>query len=240
MKTRVDRWLSTLGICSRSEAKALIRSGGVAVGGRTVRDPGEEAETETEILRVRGQEVDGRVMRHVMLYKPAGVLTAARDRKQKTVMDLLPPEYASLECMPVGRLDRDTTGVLLFTCDGEMAHRLLSPRHHVEKVYVSRISGQLTEAEADRLRLGVDLGDFVTAPARVEVLEHGENDLVRLTISEGKFHQVKRMFESVGHTVLRLHREAFGPLRAEDLEEGAWRELSDGEIRALRACCGLD
>lgn len=236
---RLDRLLVTLGVGSRKEVQAMIRKGRVTLNGRVNTRPESDCADQPEV-ELDGRRLDTRLMRHVVMNKPGDVLTAARDRKQKTVMDLLPPEYASLECMPVGRLDRDTTGVLLFTCDGEMAHRLLSPRHHVEKVYVSRISGQLTEAEADRLRLGVDLGDFVSAPARVEVLEHGENDLVRLTISEGKFHQVKRMFESVGHTVLRLHREAFGPLRAEDLEEGAWRELSDGEIRALRACCGLD
>ena len=236
---RLDRLLVTLGVGSRKEVQAMIRKGCVTLNGGVNTRPESDC-TEQPEVELDGRRLDTRLMRHVVMNKPGNVLTAARDRKQKTVMDLLPPEYASMECMPVGRLDRDTTGVLLFTCDGEMAHRLLSPRHHVEKVYAARIYGQLTEAEADRLRLGVDLGDFVTAPARVEVLEHGENDLVRLTISEGKFHQVKRMFESVGHTVLRLHREAFGPLRAEDLEEGAWRELSDGEIRALRACCGLD
>ena len=236
---RLDRLLVTLGVGSRKEVQAMIRKGRVTLNGGVNTRPESDCAEQPEV-ELDGRRLDTRLMRHVVMNKPGDVLTAARDRKQKTVMDLLPPEYASLECMPVGRLDRDTTGVLLFTCDGEMAHRLLSPRHHVEKVYAARIYGQLTEAEADRLRLGVDLGDFVSAPARVEVLEHGENDLVRLTISEGKFHQVKRMFESVGHTVLRLHREAFGPLRVEDLEEGAWRELSDGEIRALRACCGLD
>ena len=236
---RLDRLLVTRGVGSRKEVQAMIRKGRVTLNGGVNTRPESDCAEQPEV-ELDGRRLDTRLMRHVVMNKPGDVLTAARDRKQKTVMDLLPPEYASLECMPVGRLDRDTTGVLLFTCDGEMAHRLLSPRHHVEKVYAARIYGQLTEAEADRLRLGVDLGDFVSAPARVEVLEHGENDLVRLTISEGKFHQVKRMFESVGHTVLRLHREAFGPLRAEDLEEGAWRELSDGEIRALRACCGLD
>ena len=236
---RLDRLLVTLGVGSRKEVQAMIRKGRVTLNGGVNTRPESDCAEQPEV-ELDGRRLDTRLMRHVVMNKPGDVLTAARDRKQQTVMDLLPPEYASLECMPVGRLDRDTTGVLLFTCDGEMAHRLLSPRHHVEKVYAARIYGQLTEAEADRLRLGVDLGDFVSAPARVEVLEHGENDLVRLTISEGKFHQVKRMFESVGHTVLRLHREAFGPLRVEDLEEGAWRELSDGEMRALRACCGLD
>ena len=248
MKTRVDRWLSTLGICSRSEAKALIRSGGVAVGGRTVRDPGEEAETETETLRVRGQEVDGRVMRHVMLHKPAGVLTAARDKKQKTVMDLLPEVYGAIGCMPVGRLDRDTTGLLIFSCDGEMNHRLLSPGRHVDKVYEARVTGQLGERDIRAFAGGLALSDFTALPAKLEILDGDgkagpdgqETSLGRVTVREGKFHQVKRMFAATGHEVLELKRISFGPVALpEDLAEGAWRELTDGELTALRQAAGM-
>ena len=232
---RLDRLLVTLGVGSRKEVQAMIRKGRVTLNGGVNTRPESDCAEQPEV-ELDGRRLDTRLMRHVVMNKPGDVLTAARDRKQKTVMDLLPPEYTSLECMPVGRLDRDTTGVLLFTCDGEMAHRLLSPRHHVEKVYVSRISGQLTEAEADRLRLGVDLGDFVTAPARVEVLERGENDLVRLTISEGKFHQVKRMFAAVGHPIEKLSRVSIGPVTLDPaLEEGQARELTEEETAALRA-----
>lgn len=241
MKMRVDRWLSTLGLCSRSEAKALIRGSAVTVNGRLIRDPGEEAETESDILRLRGQEVDGRVIRHVMMHKPAGVLTAARDKKQRTVMDLLPEVYGAICCMPVGRLDRDTTGLLIFSCDGEMNHRLLSPGRHVDKVYEARVTGKLTEAEPLAFSAGLELGDFTALPAKLEILEAGaETSLGRVTVREGKFHQVKRMFAATGHEVLALKRISFGPIALpEDLEVGAWRELKAEELLALRRAAGM-
>ena len=138
MKMRLDRWLVTLGWGSRSEVKDWIRGGEAAVNGRIIRDSALSFDTEKDTLTLRGKEIDGRVMRHAVMYKPAGVLTAARDPKQPTVMDLLPEVYRSIGCMPVGRLDKDTTGILLFTCDGELNHRLLSPGRHVDKVYRAR------------------------------------------------------------------------------------------------------
>ena len=241
MRMRVDRWLSTLGVCSRSEAKALIRGGMVTVNGQPVRDPGVEAETESDILRIRGQEMDGRVIRHVMMYKPAGVLTAARDKKQRTVMDLLPEVYGAICCMPIGRLDRDTTGLLIFSCDGEMNHRLLSPGRHVDKVYEARVTGKLTEADCLAFAAGLELSDFTALPAKLEILEAGaETSLGRVTVQEGKFHQVKRMFAATGHEVLELKRISFGPIALpEDLPEGAWRELTDEELQALRRDAGM-
>ncbi len=241
MKMRVDRWLSTLGICSRSEAKALIRGGGVAVNGRIVRDPGEETETERDRLIVRGQETDGRTMRHVIMHKPAGILTAARDRKQKTVMDLLPTVYGCIGCMPVGRLDRDTTGLLLFSCDGEMNHRLLSPGRHVDKMYEAKVTGRLSEKDCRAFEGGLELSDFTALPAKLEILETGaETSLGRVTVREGKFHQVRRMFAAVGHEVLALKRISFGPLRLPvDLPEGGWRELTGEELLALRLAADM-
>ncbi len=241
MKMRVDRWLTTLGICSRSEAKELIRRGAVRVNGIPVRDAGLSAETETDVLSVRGQDVDGRTVRHVMLNKPAGLLTAARDRKQPTVMDLLPPCYAGMGCMPVGRLDRDTTGLLLLTCDGEMNHRLLSPGRHVEKEYEARVTGRLTDAEIRAFADGLELSDFTAMPARLRILEAGgETSLARVTVAEGKFHQIKRMFAATGHEVLTLHRRRFGPLELDPgLAGGAWRELTEEELSALRAAAGM-
>ncbi|MBR2822236.1 MAG: rRNA pseudouridine synthase [Clostridia bacterium] len=241
MRMRVDRWLSTLGVCSRSEAKAMIRSGAVMINSRIVRDPGEEAETETDLLRVQGLEIDGRIQRHVMLHKPAGVLTAARDRKQKTVMDLLPEVYGAIGCMPVGRLDRDTTGLLIFSCDGEMNHRLLSPGRHVEKVYEARVQGRLAASDCRAFEAGLVLSDFTALPARLEILDAGsDTSLGRVTVQEGKFHQVKRMFNAVGHDVLELKRIRFGPLTLPpDLPEGAWRELREEELLALRRAAGM-
>ena len=238
---RLDRWLTALGECSRSEGKDLIRRGGAAVDGVIVKDPGAVFETERSALCVRGREIDGRTVRHVMLHKPAGLLTAARDRKQPTVMDLLPPVYGSIGCMPVGRLDKDTTGLLLLTCDGEMSHRLLAPGRHVDKLYEARVTGRLTDAAVRAFADGVALSDFTAMPARLEILEAGaETSLARVTVGEGKFHQVKRMFSAVGHEVLSLRRLRFGPLALDpDLPEGSWRELRAEELEALRAAAGM-
>ena len=241
MTLRLDRWLALLGPDSRSQAKERIRAGGVTVNGRTATDPAQAFDPETAELRVGGRPVDGRILRHVMLHKPAGVLTAARDRKQATVMDLLPPVYARIGCMPVGRLDRDTTGLLILTCDGEMNHRLLSPGRHVEKRYQARVTGRLGEAEIRRFAEGLELSDFQAAPAELIILSAGEeSSLAETVIMEGKYHQVKRMFAATGHEVLELHRRAFGPLELDpELEPGQWRELSGAELALLRAAAGM-
>ena len=236
MKMRLDRWLTTLGVCSRSEGKDLIRRGAVRVNGTPARDPAFSVETEQDLLTVRDQQVDGRVIRHVMLHKPAGLLTAARDRKQPTVMDLLPPEYGAIGCMPVGRLDKDTTGLLILTCDGELNHRLLAPGRHVDKVYEARVTGRLTVREVQAFAAGLVLSDFTALPAKLEIQAAGEEfSMARVTVSEGKYHQVKRMFAATGHEVLALHRRSFGPLTLDPaLEEGHWRELKAEEQAALR------
>ena len=241
MRIRLDRWIATLGLCSRSQGKDWIRAGRIQVGGREIRDPTFLAETEKEPLRVDGREVDGRLCRHVMLHKPPDVLTAARDPKQPTVMDLLPEVYGRIGCMPVGRLDRDTTGLLLLTTDGELNHRLLAPGRHVEKRYRALVRGRLTEDAVRRFAEGLDLGDFVARPAELRILTAGaDTSLAEVCLSEGKFHQVKRMFDAVGHEVLRLHRQAFGPLVLEDEPaEGHWRELTETEVRQLYEAAGL-
>ena len=237
MKMRLDRWLATLGAGSRSETRQWIRGGQAAVNGRVIRDPALSFETERDSLSLGGKPLDGRVVRHVMLHKPAGLLTAARDAKQPTVMDLLPPVYRSIGCMPVGRLDKDTTGLLLLTCDGEMSHRLLSPGRHVDKRYRALVEGELEAGDAEAFSAGMDLGDFTAQPAKLTLLGPS---LAEVVISEGKFHQVKRMFAAVGHEVLRLHRCAFGPLELDpSLAEGQWRELTEKELTALRNAAGM-
>jgi len=242
MKIRLDRWLATLGAGSRSEVKTWIRDGKVAVQGRIIRDSALSFDTEKDTLSLNGREMDGRLMRHAVMYKPAGVLTAARDPRQPTVMDMLPPVYRSIGCMPVGRLDKDTTGILLFTCDGELNHRLLSPGRHVDKVYRVRVEGKLTEAAVETFAAGMDLGDFTAQPARLEILQAGEeSSLAEVTVAEGKFHQVKRMFAAAGHEVLELHRRRFGPLELDgSLREGEWRELTAGELAKLYEAAGME
>ena len=237
MKMRLDRWLATLSVGSRSEVKQWIRGGQAAVNGRVILDPALSFETEQDRLTLNGKELDGRVIRHVMLYKPAGILTAARDAKQPTVMDLLPQVYRSIGCMPVGRLDKDTTGILILTCDGELNHRLLSPARHVDKRYRALVEGELEEKDAEAFAAGMDLGDFTAQPAKLTILRPS---LAEVIIAEGKFHQVKRMFAAVGHEVLELHRCAFGPLELDPaLQEGQWRELTAEEEKALREAAGM-
>ena len=242
MKMRLDRWLATLGAGSRSEVKAWIRGGEAAVNGRIIRDSALSFDTEKDVPALRGKALDGRVERHVMMYKPAGVLTAARDPKQPTVMDLLPEVYRRIGCMPVGRLDKDTTGLLVFTCDGEMSHRLLSPERHVDKVYRALVEGKLGPESVEAFGAGMDLGDFTARPARLSILRaDDERSLAEVTVAEGKFHQVKRMFSAAGHEVLELHRRAFGPLELDSgLQEGGWRELTAEELAALRRAAGME
>ena len=235
MMMRLDRWLSTLGEGSRSQLQKLIRAGKAQVNGRTVTDPGFSCNTLADSLSLNGKSTDGRLERHVMLHKPAGLLTAARDKKQPTVMDLLPPAYASIGCMPVGRLDKDTTGLRLLTTDGEMNHRLLAPGRHVDKVYRAVVDGPLTDADVSAFAAGLKLSDFDAQPARLEILASSPEEATALvTVQEGKFHQVKRMFSAVGREVTALHRLSFGTLVLDpQLPEGQWRELTDDELHSL-------
>lgn len=231
---RLDRWLVALGQGSRSQVQKLVKSGAVQVNGQTVRDPAQPF-TGDESLTLRGTPLDGRLTRHVMLHKPANLLTAARDRKQSTVMDLLPPVYGSIGCMPVGRLDKDTTGLLFLTTDGELNHRLLAPGRHVDKTYCATVDGPLTSEHVAAFAAGLHLSDFEAQPATLVILSSGRSESVALvTVHEGKFHQIKRMFEAVGRQVTALHRQTFGSLELDEaLEPGQWRELTAEELAAL-------
>ena len=239
---RLDRWLVTLGLGSRSQVQKLIRSGAVTLDGMPMKDPSHSCDERTQRIAMRGQEIDGRLMRHVMLHKPAGLLTAARDKKQPTVMDLLPETYASIGCMPVGRLDKDTTGLLFLTCDGELNHRLLAPARHVDKVYIAEVDGPLNQTHVDALAAGLHLGDFDAQSALLTILRTDDASAeAEVTVHEGKFHQIKRMFEAVGRTVTKLHRASFGPLELDpELPEGQWRELTDDEVRALYQAADME
>lgn len=234
---RLDRLLANLGVCSRSECRSLLRAGRIGVNGALCARPDADVPENAEVT-LDGKQLDTRRCRHLMLHKPAGILTAAEDARQKTVMDLLPPVYRALGCMPVGRLDKDTTGLLLLTTDGEMNHRLLSPKRHVDKVYLAHVDGVLDENDVKAAAAGIDLGDFVSLPAELEIVAP---DVGRLTLREGKFHQVKRMFAALGKPVTQLHRCAFGPLRLDDtLPPGAFRELTGEEIAALYRAADME
>ena len=236
---RLDKCLAMLGLGSRSEVKQLIRRGQVSVDGVTAVDPERKLDAENSRIIVAGTEYIFRSERTVMLNKPAGVLTAARDKKQRTVMDLLPPMYAAMDCMPAGRLDKDTTGLLILTSNGALAHRLIDPNKEVGKTYEARIDSCFTGEDEEAFRSGLLINDadgmFEARPAKARVLESSdESSLVEVCVSEGKYHQVKRMFAMRGYTVLQLKRVKIGRLHLDPaLAPGEFRELTQEEIALL-------
>lgn len=227
---RLDRLLSLLSVATRSEAKQMVRSGRVIVSGTPVKDAGQAVPPGAEVA-VDGQIIDSRTSLHLMLNKPQGVITAERDARQGTVMSLLPAKCRSLGCMPVGRLDKDTEGLLLFTTDGEIAHRLLAPKNGIEKTYRATVTGRLTLQDAEQFQKGIRLSDFTALPAKLHIETADDAQSTALvTVCEGKFHQVKRMFSALGHEVTALTRLSFGPLvLPDDLAPGAYRELTEAE-----------
>ena len=233
---RLQKFLARAGVASRRGAEDLMTAGRVSVNGEVVTELGAKVDPAVDVVTVDGQVVEpaaGPV--YLLLSKPAGYVTTMDDPQGRpTVADLMPENIPGL--FPVGRLDRDTTGLLLLTTDGELAHRLLHPRFHVEKVYRATVDGRPTPAQIDSLRNGVELDDGPTRPARVRVLEQApDHAVLELAISEGRKRQVKRMCSAVGHPVLALHRDAFGPVLLGEMEPGSIRPLSADEIDALRA-----
>ena len=235
---RLDKLLAGTGKWSRREVKALVRQGLVRVDGRLAASAEDKLDPAAAIITVAGETISLCRFTYVMLHKPAGVLTATEDRKQPTVLDLLPPELRRIGLAPVGRLDKDTEGLLLLTNDGELAHRLLSPKYHVDKRYLARVDGELSATDAEAFARGMTLGDGLEClPAGLELLP-GHACIV--TLREGKFHQVKRMLAARGAPVLYLKRLSMGPLGLEDsLAAGAYRLLRAEEILALYRVCGL-
>ena len=232
---RIDKLLASTGRWSRREVKELVRQGRVLADGRTVRKPEEKADPAAVRLTVDGEPVDCSPFVYVMLHKPAGLLSATEDRDQPTVLDLLPPELKKRGLFPVGRLDKDTTGLLLLTDDGALAHRLLSPGKHVDKVYRAEVDGRVDASDTAALAAGMTLGDgTVCLPAGLEPV--GDGSVCLVTLREGKYHQVKRMLAARGKPVKKLHRISMGPLTLDErLEPGKWRFLTDQERAKLYA-----
>ena len=238
MKTmRLDKLLSTLGEGTRSETRDLVRAGRVTVDGVTAKDAAMQVDAEKSVIALSGRVLSYKAVRHVMMHKPQGVLTAARDKKQKTVMDLLPPMYAAMGCMPAGRLDKDTEGLLIITSDGQLAHRIISPKKDVKKIYYARLDAPLGEEDAAAFAAGLHIddadGEFDAKSARLEILSQTGCE-VRIHVSEGKYHQVKRMTASRGANVVYLRRERIGALDLDaKLAPGEWREMTEDEVALL-------
>ena len=228
---RLDKFLSASGAGTRSRVKELLKAGRVTVDGGVERDPGRKVDPDVQEIRLDGEILGGRRRVVLMLHKPAGFVTATSDAHERTVMELLPPEYRHLDLNPVGRLDKETEGLLLFTNDGALLHRLISPRQEVPKVYYARHEGSATREDVKAFAEGLELRDGTKClPAVLEPLGPGES---RITVREGKYHQVRRMMASRGMTVLYLRRQREGGLELGDLPLGESRELSEAEIRAL-------
>ena len=230
---RLDKLLASTGRWSRSEVKRLVREGRVLVDGKIAASAEEKYDAETAVLAVDGEALRLREHTYIMLHKPAGVLSATEDGRGRTVLDLLPAEYQKRALFPVGRLDKDTEGLLLLTDDGALAHELLSPRKHVDKLYYARVDGPLGAADAAAFAEGMTLDDGTRCrPAELALLSENE---ALVTLREGKFHQIKRMFAARGRHVEYLKRLAMGPLRLDEtLAAGEWRELTEAEEKTLK------
>ena len=235
---RLDKVLAGTGRWSRREVRDLVRQGRVLVDGLPAAAPEQKVDPHGAEIRVDDAPVTYRRYTYVLLHKPAGVLSAVEDRRQQTVLDLLPPELKKQGLSPVGRLDKDTEGLLLLTNDGDLTHRLLSPKSHVDKVYYARTRGTPTAADAARFARGITLEDGLRClPAQLQVV--GENEIL-LTLREGKFHQAKRMLASCGTPVVYLKRLSMGPLRLEKgLLPGQFRHLTEEEVSSLREAVGI-
>lgn len=230
---RLDKLLGASGCCTRSEAKRIIRSGGVTVNGRAARSGEEKVDPLRDEVVFCGQPVVYRRYTYIMLNKPQGVVSATEDGRDPTVLDLLPSEMRKDDLFPCGRLDKNTLGLMLITDNGALAHRLLSPKSHVEKKYYFQSKFPLTEEEATRFESGLTLEDgYETKPARITL--EGEGDRGVITLVEGKYHQIKRMLESLHNKITYLERIQFGNLTLDPaLPRGGWRYLTEEEIAVL-------
>lgn len=233
---RLDKILSSAGAGSRKDLRAAIRAGRVRVNGEVCRDESAKFDEQAAEITLDGEAVELLRPALILLNKPAGYLTAADDPRQKTVMELIPERYRKFGVMPVGRLDKDTEGLLLLTNDGALAHDLLAPKKHVDKVYFVRTDGALDDADCKAFEQGITLGDGLEClPAKLEILKSDAQSEALITIHEGKFHQIKRMLASRGKPVVYLKRLSMGSLTLDEgLSKGEYRLLTAEEIKNLR------
>lgn len=232
---RLDKLLSNMGFGSRKEVRQFLKNGAVRVNNETEKKSGAIINTQADSVTLLGEPVVYREFIYLMMNKPQGVLSATEDTRDKTVVDLLSPDFSHFKPFPVGRLDKDTEGFLLLTNDGKLAHNLLSPKKNVPKTYYAHILGTVTDEDIESFKSGVTLDDgYKTKSGELHILKTGETSEIELTITEGKFHQVKRMFEAVDKKVVYLKRLSMGPLSLDEaLSLGTYRELTKEEVKVL-------
>lgn len=229
MLQRLDKIIASQGQYSRRDVQKLIKSGFVTVNGVQVRDRGAKTDDETDVISINGEVLKIEKYVYIMLNKPKGVVSATNDGKEKTVIDLVPQEYRGRNLFPAGRLDITTTGFVLITDDGDYAHRILSPKNHIEKTYEARLAERVTESQLEAVADGITLKDGTQClPARLRVIENTDTPLVEIKICEGKYHQIKRMFAAAGNGVIELKRTEMGGVALDP-------KLSEGECRLLTA-----
>ncbi len=235
MLQRLDKTIASQGKYSRRETQELIKSGAVKVNSITVRDRGAKADDENDIITVNGEQLDFHRFVYLMLNKPKGVVSATYDSNEKTVIDLVPKEYKGRKLFPAGRLDITTTGFVLITDDGDFAHRILSPKNHIEKTYEARLAERVNDEQIKAVCEGIVLKDGTEClPAKVRVIEDGNKPLVEIKICEGKYHQIKRMFAAAGNGVIELKRTQMGGLMLDScLKEGECRLLDPEEVKTI-------
>lgn len=240
MEIRIDKLLSNHNLATRSEAKKYIKQGLVTIDGVPVKKPEEKVNPQVVCVAFRGQPIVHKEFVYYMLNKPAGVVTATKDNLHRTVLDLIP--NCTSDVFPVGRLDKDTTGLLILTNDGELCHQLMSPKKHVSKTYEATLDKPITADDISAFLNGLEYGEDAPAkPAILESICNEEPIRVKVTITEGKFHQVKRMFHAVGKEVLQLNRTVVGSLSLDDeLALGDYRELTEEEVNTLKQLGGLN
>lgn len=233
-KLRLDKFIRDQGIATRSEIKDLIRKGMVLINDNVVKDPATHVITENDIVKVNGEQVCYKEFVYYMLNKPKGIITATEDRDAKTVLDLFTEEIKRRDVFPVGRLDKDTEGLLIITDNGTFAHDLLSPKKHVIKLYEAVLDSFPGERAIKAFEDGIDIGDYIALPARLKYISVDNPVIAHVEIYEGKFHQVKRMFKATGATVIELKRLRMGEVWLdESLKPGEYREMTDEEISLL-------
>lgn len=235
MIQRLDKLISSQGMYSRKDAQQMIKSGLVRVDGISVRDRGAHVDPDTAKVEINGKPFLLERFVYLMLNKPKGVVSATNDRDVKTVVDLAPEELKGRNLFPAGRLDITTTGFVLLTDDGDFAHRILSPKNHIEKTYEARLAEHVTEEQLKQVAEGIVLGDGTEClPAKLKVIEDSDNPLVEIKICEGKYHQIKRMFAAAGNGVIELKRTRMGDLPLDpELPEGECKKLTDAEVKMI-------
>ncbi|WAH42616.1 rRNA pseudouridine synthase [Alicyclobacillus fastidiosus] len=234
---RLDKWLANAGMGTRTEVKKAIRAARIEVNGAVAKDPGQHVVPGKDDVTWDGESISYQMYVYFLMYKPQGVLSATEDLRDPVVTDLLEPEDAHFDVFPVGRLDKDAEGLLILTNDGQLAHRLLSPKHHVPKRYLVHVEGRLGPEDVAEITKGITLEDgYQALPGDLTILESGRTSVGEIVIYEGKYHQVKRMFGVLGKPVIFLKRLEMGPISLDEtLQPGEYRAMTEGEIASLKA-----